>query len=171
MIYGVTGKSGSGKNRFSDLLCGNNGMKHIDIDTIGHRVLEIPEVVDAVRNTLGLDIITNGQIDRKHLGNIVFENREKHKQLSQIIWPRMKELIDEEIARSNSNCVLNWILLPHTEYFKLCDVKILLLRDNTKRIASLKMRDGINDDDITRRDKASIAYNHDEFDYIVQNGG
>lgn len=171
MIYGVTGLSGSGKNRFSDLLCANNGMRHIDIDIIGHNVLEIQDVADSVSRIIGSDLIEEGKINRKRLGNIVFENIGKYKQLEQVVWPYMKKSIEYEIDKSKSNCVLNWILLPTTGYFKLCDVKFLILRDNTKRIAALKTRDGISDDDIALRDSRSIAYNHEEFDYIVQNGG
>jgi dephospho-CoA kinase len=168
MIIGITGMSGSGKNFYSELFCKiNPSLKHIDIDEVGHKVLAEDDIAAQLVLAFGNDIITNGIVDRKKLGNIVFNNREKYSELCKITWDRMKMYIDEEIRLSKDNCILNWILLPQVDYFKMCSLKILVKRNTADRYSGIILRDNITIEKVKERDGASIKYNEEDFDIII----
>jgi dephospho-CoA kinase len=82
----------------------------------------------------------------------------------------MKSIINDYIEFNLvPGIVLDWILLPHTPFFKMCDKKILIKTDEAKRRNRLKQRDNISEEDINLRDNASISYNEEDFDEIINN--
>ena len=89
MIIGICGKSGSGKSTLSNQIIQltNKEAIHLDIDKIGHSVLLLPEVKVELINSFGESIIKDNIVDRKKLGEIVFNSRNKMNRLfSYIIW-------------------------------------------------------------------------------------
>lgn len=170
MIYFVTGKSGSGKSTFSNMLAEKLNYKYIDVDKIGHKVYEYPEIIKIATNLFGKEIFDeSGNLNRKKLGQIVFSERHspRVKEFSDLTWCYMKELLDKEII---DNSVVDWILLPHTKYWQMNAVKILIIPNNNKmRYEKLILRDGVGEEYLKLRDKASIEYNENEFDYIFKN--
>ncbi|MBQ3494557.1 MAG: dephospho-CoA kinase [Clostridia bacterium] len=170
MIIFITGKSGSGKSTFSKLLANQLNYKYIDVDAIGHKIYEFPEVMEKAYRLFGTNINDNlGKFDRKKLGQIVFSERhsERVKAFSDLTWEYMKKLIDEEMV---DNCVVDWILLPHTKYWKYSALKILILpQDENLRLKKLMTRDNITEEYVKLRDKASIEYNQNEFDFVFIN--
>ena len=90
------------------------------------------------------------------------------KQLADITWDRMKLIIDGYIkSYSNNGIVLDWILLPHTQYFNMCDKKILIKCDEELRKKRIIQRDNISEEDLRLRDNASIKYDESVFDNII----
>ena len=64
---------------------------------------------------------------------------------------------------------MEWILLPHSKYWKKCDCKILVSSDNEKRKNKVMERDNISKKYFDKRDYASIDYSQINFDYIFEN--
>lgn len=167
MIIGITGKSGSGKNYIVDrILALGQSFYHIDIDKIGHQALENPTIKKKISEVFG----DRASANRKELAEIVFNNRANHKKLADISWEFMEREIDRLLGL-HKHCILNWILLPHTKYFKMCDTTILVERNEEDRISSIMMRDGITKHDIELRDKSSISYEGYKFSFKVHNIG
>lgn len=105
----------------------------------------------------------------KKLGQIVFSERhsDRVKEFSAVTWEHMKKILDCEIF---DNVIVDWILLPHTKYWKNNAIKILIKPENDKlRYDSLLKRDNVSMEYLQLRDKASIEYNENEFDYIIYN--
>ena len=68
MIIYVTGKSGSGKSTFSKSLAEKLGYKYIDVDSIGHKVYDIPEILDKATSLFGNIIFEqDGTFNRKKI--------------------------------------------------------------------------------------------------------
>ena len=170
MIIFITGKSGSGKSTFSKKLANKLKYKYIDVDAVGHKVYEIPEIQEKAFKLFGSSINDDYEkIDRKKLGQIVFNNRHSKsvKEFSDLTWEYMKNTLDKEIT---DNTIVDWILLPHTKYWKYKAFRILIKSlDENVRIKKILERDNITLEYAKLRDKASIEYDEKAFDFIIIN--
>ena len=171
MIIGVCGKSGSGKSTLSDMIVNSNeNAIHLDIDKVGHKVLLLPEVKTELIKAFGNIIVDCSNIDRKKLGEIVFDSRNKMNKLSEITWKYMQIEIDNFLNDNKDRIIiLDWILLPQTKYFKMCDIKILLDIPYEIRKQRAMKRDNITEELFYLREKASINFNEKDFDYVLKN--
>ena len=171
MIIGICGKSGSGKSSFSRKLQENiPNTVYLDMDKIGHQVLLIPEVKEKIINLFGPSILTDNEIDRKKIGNIIFNSNEAYKLYTQIIWNYMKLLIDNFInINKDKTIILDAIKLNQTEYFDMCNIKILLDVPYEIRKQRATKRDNITEEAFDLREQASIDYNINDFDYVLDN--
>lgn len=171
MIIGISGKSGSGKSTLARKIINksNNKAIHLDIDKIGHSVLLLPEVKEELIKSFGESIIQKNNIDRKKIGEIVFASRKEMNKLSDITWKYMQIEIDNFLnIHKNKIIILDWLLLPITKYFAMCNIKILLdiLYDVRKQRAM--KRDNITKEAFDLREKASINFDESAFDYVIK---
>lgn len=168
MIIGITGRSGVGKSSLSKLLqkFGNNFM-YVNFDELGHQILDDYEVQEQIKRSLGVEVTSS--TNRKALAEKIFCDRSKMKVLSDIMYDRMKVEVNA-ILKTYENVILDWILLPHTSYFRLCDIKILVKpkTDNIRKEKVMK-RDGLTEIELAMRDSASIKYNENDFDFVIKN--
>ncbi len=97
-VIGLTGGIGSGKSTVAKYLA-ELGAKVIYSDDVGHDAfLSGSPMYDDVVKEFGKGILgPDGEIDRKKLGQVVFNNRERLDRLNNIMWPRMKEMVRHEI--------------------------------------------------------------------------
>ena len=170
-IIGVTGKSGSGKSTFTEMLSKKLKCNSIDIDKIGHKAVKDKNIAKKLCETFGKEILgENNEIDRKKLGNIVFSSKEKMDKLTDITWKYMQEKLDDMLEReTGSAIILEWALLPISKYWEMCDVKILIKADDSERKKRVIQRDNISEEYFEKRDASSIDYTPYEFDYIIEN--
>jgi len=169
-IIGITGKSGSGKSTFASLLAKKLNCRHIDIDKVGHQALFQPEIIDSLCDKFGTGILDeDGKINRKKLGNIVFEEEDKMQELTNLTWEYMQKVLDNILEQNDDIIVLEWILLPRSKYWDNCDSKILVTSDPTQRKNIVLKRDNISEEYFDKRDSSSIDYSSFKFDYIFEN--
>ena len=169
MIIGITGKSGSGKSTYAEKLAMSTNYFVLHIDEIGHKVLEYDNIKSKLIEIFGADSVLDGTVNRKHIGDLIFTHRHLYNKLTELVWESMKQEIDK-VIESHDNIILDWLLLPHTHYWKLCDKKILITLDNEgERISRLMKRDNVSIDYLSKRDSASIDYSNIEFDEIIKN--
>ena len=170
MIVGICGKSGSGKSTLSKSIINKyeDNAIHIEFDKIGHRVLDHSEVKLKLVQTFGKDVLNENKVSRKKLGNIVFNNCDKMNLLTNITWKYMQLEIDKIINNNQDKIIiLDWLLLPKTKYLHICDLKILIDIPYEVRLKRALKRDGINKYDFDARERATIEYNYQDFDYII----
>lgn len=168
MIIGITGKSGVGKSTYARQLVEGSDFWVIDVDKIAHRIMNSTDVKWLLKDTFGTEAIKDGVVDRKYIGDLVFTNRHKYKSVSDAIWYQMKLEIDEILSR-HENVVLEWILLPHTHYWSMCDKRILIIADEKQRQKMVMKRDNISKEYLDKRDSAGIRYDDFVFDEIIKN--
>lgn len=95
MIIGLTGSIATGKSTvakmFKDL-----GIPVIDADKIAREVVEPgEEAYEQIIQQFGTNILfSDGTLDRKKLGSIVFQNEEKRETLNQIVHPAIQKKMD-----------------------------------------------------------------------------
>lgn len=171
MIIGICGKSGCGKSTLANQIVKltNNRVIHLDIDKVGHNVLLIEEVKEALIKSFGVSILETNNIDRKKIGEIVFNSRNKMKELSDITWKYMQIEIDKFLKENKEQIIiLDWILLSISKYFNICDIKILLDIPYDIRKQRAMQRDNITEKYFDLREKASIDFNEEDFDYVIK---
>jgi dephospho-CoA kinase len=166
MIIGITGKSGSGKSTYASQMAEENGFRVVHIDKIAHGIMNLPAFKAKFIDIFGDQVIKDGVVDRKYLGDLVFENRHLYKEMSDLVWNMMKHRIDD-ILSTHENVILDWILLPHTHYWKMCDTKILMVADEEDRKSRVMARDNISAEYLNKRDSAGIDYSNIEFDQVI----
>lgn len=88
----LTGSIGTGKSTVSSMLQ-HHGFEVIDADKISKEIL--PLHVEEVRALFGENVIVDGRIDRKALGEIIFNDKNEREKLNALMRP----LICEEIFR------------------------------------------------------------------------
>ena len=98
LIVALTGGIGSGKSLaaqyFSEL-----GARVVDADQLARVAIERgSEGFDEVALRFGEQIMRNGDIDRKALGEIIFADPKAKSELEEIIHPRVRELFAEVVA-------------------------------------------------------------------------
>jgi dephospho-CoA kinase len=106
LIVALTGGIGSGKSLaaqyFSEL-----GARVVDADQLARVAIERgSEGFDEVALRFGEQIMRNGDIDRKALGEIIFADPKAKSDLEEIIHPRVRELFAEVIADLKADEVL-----------------------------------------------------------------
>jgi dephospho-CoA kinase len=110
MNIGLTGGIATGKSTVSSLLV-QKGALLIDADAIAREVM-LPgqPVLDAVTNFFGQAILQeDGTLDRKKLGNIVFNDKEALKVLNSISHPVIRKQMKErmnELEKQNPNTLI-----------------------------------------------------------------
>lgn len=171
MLIAICGKSGSGKSTLASRLeeYYRGKAMHLNIDEIGHRVLDIAEVQKELEKAFSKDIIKDEKVSRKKLGFLVFNSREKMKKLTDITWKYMQSEIDDILEQKKDKVIiLDWLLLPITKYLKLCDIKILLDVPYEIRKKRACERDNITEEAFDLREKASIDYKKEDFDICLK---
>ena len=90
--------------------------------------------------------------------------------LTNATWPFMENLIDK-VIRENSDkiVVLDWQLLPKTKYMTACDLKILFDIPYEVRKKRAFLRDNITESDFELRDSASLDFQKEDFDFVLEN--
>ena len=104
-IIGLTGGIGSGKSTVSRFLA-ELGATVIDADKVGHEALRTDEVKRDIRATFGDSVFgPEGEIERKKLGEIVFNDSEKLAKLNRIMHFRMRDMMVSRIEDCRKNGV------------------------------------------------------------------
>ncbi|MBR1384763.1 MAG: dephospho-CoA kinase [Ruminococcus sp.] len=148
IIIGLTGQTGSGKSTVSEYLS-QNGLAGIDCDIVARKVTEdsspcCKELAKLFPSCFDNDL----HLDRKALGNIVFNDKSKLRLLNDTIFPYINAEIASEIelrkAEGYKYIVLDAPTLFEAGADKLCDIIISCIADEETRIFRITQRDGIS---------------------------
>ena len=171
MIISIVGLSGSGKSYIARTLeTYNSRILHIDIDKIGHKSHQNHNVKQNLINAFGESILTNGEIDRKKLGHIVFNSSEAMQQLENITWTFMEQEIDRIIEENKNRIILlDWLLLPKTKFFFQSDFRILVKAPLDIRMERSTKRDNITKQKFLERELSAPNIDESQFEYIIEN--
>ena len=174
LTVALTGGIGSGKSLAGELFA-ELGAIVVDSDQLARDVVERGTPgFDEVVATFGDDILTSGLIDRKKLGEIVFSDDSKRKQLESILHPLIRTALDNvKRAAPHDSVVINQIpLLVETGGRERFDLVIAISSDIELRRQRLIAR-GLAPYEIEKRLAVQVqdAAREAIADYVLTNSG
>jgi dephospho-CoA kinase len=173
-VIALTGGIGAGKSTvaqyFSEL-----GAVVVDADHLARIAIERgSEGFDEVVAAFGQEIISNGDIDRKALAAVIFNDPELRRKLESIIHPRVQQLFAQAVAESDPSVPLIYEipLLVETNAAAKFDYVITVEADEELRISRLLAR-GMFISDIKARlaNQAPSSARTEIADAVITNDG
>ena len=150
MIIGITGSIGTGKSTVSNYLI-SKGYSVVDADKISKGAYNVgSNGYKAILEVFGEEILnSNGEVDRKKIKKIVFDNSNMLQRLNMAIHPIIINEIEKEIEillESQNVVFLDAPLLIETELHKKVDKIIVVVCDKNEQINRIIKRDKITAD-------------------------
>jgi len=158
MIVGLTGGIASGKSTVSKYLA-EKGFKVYDADKIAKDISEKKLVQEEIILTFGNKILDeNRNIDRKKLKEIVFEDKEKLKQLNAIIHPKVIDFYRELKEKNTDETIIFDVpLLFESGIDKFCDKILVVISDYDVQLNRIIERDNIDKELASKIIKSQIS--------------
>ena len=175
IILGVTGSIGCGKSSVSNILKDNN-IDIIDADIISRTIFEDEKLLSLVFEHFG-DSIKNidGSLNRKALGNIVFNDDNKLIELNNLTHPKIKEKILNEVEKyrlSNKDIVvIDAPLLIEGGYLEIVDKVLVITCNEDIQIDRIQKRDNCSKEEALSRIGSQISQEEKVkyADYVLDN--
>ena len=95
----LTGGIATGKSTATKILS-LLGFRFIDADTIAHAVLDTQHA--AVAERFGAELVTEGKVDRKALGAMIFADPQKRRELEALLHPLIEEAIRAQAQKQDA---------------------------------------------------------------------
>src|SRR5436190_578642 len=160
---GLTGSIAVGKSYVLSVLA-ELGCVTFDADKIAHTVMEPGRAAyDMIVREFGEDVLgSDGLIDRRKLGAIVFTDRTRRMRLNAIVHPRVKEEQDRLLAEAEHRdpegiAIIDAALLIESGGYKRFDKLIVVFCDRETQIERLIRRNTITREDAERRVAAQMS--------------
>ena len=177
-VIGLTGGIASGKSTVTRFFR-DRGIPVIDADVLGHRTYEPgTDTFASVVRTFGDDLVAaDGSIDRKVLGAKVFGKPDELKKLTDIVWPGIRKLANEQLSEletaGNLYAVLEAAVLFEAGWEDLCDEIWVVVVDPDQAVVRLAERNGLDEAAARARiaSQLSNAERTARADVVIENNG
>ena len=177
MIIGLTGGIGSGKSAAIAALQ-ENGYKTVSCDDVTRELYKKRKTLKTLRKEFPSAI--TGKLflkaDKKEIARVIFSDKEKYDFLNGFLT---RETFDmayrraEKYAKNGDTVIVEVPLLFENNLQNRFDKVIVITRDKEKRIASVKARSNLSEQEIISRIAAQVDY--DKFDFspftVIKNDG
>lgn len=176
-VIGLTGGISSGKSTVSELLTAF-GFKVIDADTAAREaVAKGTTGLEKVRETFGEEAIDeNGEMDRKYMGDLVFNNPDQRLVLNEIVHPIVREIMDEkkqQYIEEGHNVIMDIPLLFENELQDTVDEVWLVYTSESIQIDRLMERNDLTQEEAKARVYSQISIDKKSrmADHVIDNLG
>lgn len=179
LTIGLTGGIATGKSTVSALLR-QVGFPIVDADIVAREVVEPgTPTLEKIKLAFGPGIIDNGVLDRRKLGQIVFEDGAQLKKLNDIMQPAISSAMADKInfwrLQNVPILVLDVPLLFERDYDKnkLVDKIIVVTASEEIQLSRLENRDQLSNMEARNRVKAQLPISQKiaRADYVIDNNG
>lgn len=154
-VIGVTGNIASGKSETARLLQ-RKGLALVDADAVAHELYGWDRaLVQRIAGEFGQDVLwSDGSLNRKKLGSMVFGKPEALAALNRVVHPALVAAIRERIHSSQrimNRVILDAALIVELGFAKEVDYLVLVSASVETRLARLMARSGLTEDEARRR--------------------
>jgi dephospho-CoA kinase len=158
VLLGLTGNIASGKTTVGHMLLGLGAARYIDADQVVHQLYEPGQPIYAgVVAAFGEEILTpEGAIDRRKLGDIVFNDAEALRRLETIVHPAVGAAVAAEIqtAAPDAVLILDAVKLLEGGTGALCKSRWLVVCAEEQQLRRLMERNGFSEEEARARLRA-----------------
>lgn len=176
-VIGLTGGIATGKSTVSELLTAF-GFKVVDADIAARKaVAKGTKGLEQVRAAFGDSAITDeGEMDRKYVGEIVFNHPEKRLELNDIVHPIVREIMEEEkqsYLNQGYDVIMDIPLLFENELQNTVDEVWLVYTSESIQIERLMERNQLSLEDTKARVYSQISIDKKSrmADHVIDNLG
>ncbi len=178
-IVGLTGNIASGKTEVAKIFK-ELGAKIIDADEIAREVVRLGEPAwQEIVDEFGSDILNSDRsINRKKLGEIIFNDEKKREQLNQITHPRIMTKIKQTIGNYKKEGVKLVILeaaliVERGGLLNVIDELIVVSADEKTQIERIMTRDRLRKEEAISRivSQMPVSEKAKHAAYIIDNSG
>ena len=172
MIVGITGGTGCGKTTALKAIEALGGTV-LDCDAIYHELLNTDKDLLSAIGARFPGVVENGQLQRKKLGAIVFNDSAALLDLNAITHAAVRAEVVRRLAVSPALAAIDAIELFDSGLAELCDFTVAVTAPVEDRVRRLMKRDNISEEYA----RARIAAQKDEewfrskCDHILENNG
>lgn len=177
LVLGITGGVGSGKSTAAKLLV-DRGARLLDADAIVHDLYREGELPRRIAERFGEDALrSDGSVDRRRLGAIVFGDPTRRGELEAIVHPAVRARVAESLEEWRREgfrgvAVVDAALLVEAVPAYPLDALVVVVAPEDLRLARLEAR-GMRAEEARRRMRAqtSDAEKSRSADFILTNDG
>ncbi|MCH4461708.1 dephospho-CoA kinase [Staphylococcus haemolyticus] len=176
-VIGLTGGIATGKSTVSELLTAF-GFKVVDADIAARKaVAKGTKGLEQVRAAFGDSAVTEeGEMDRKYVGEIVFNHPEKRLELNDIVHPIVREIMEEEkqsYLNQGYDVIMDIPLLFENELQNTVDEVWLVYTSESIQIERLMERNQLSLEDAKARVYSQISIDKKSrmADHVIDNLG
>ncbi len=153
VCIGITGEPGAGKSALARQL-GALGGTVIDVDRLGHELLEHPRIKHDLVQAFGDEIVNgDGDIDRRVLAGLAFANAESTTLLNDTIHPHLTARAKALMEKLGNFIVIDAGLLHELGLADDCSITIYVKANRDNRVTRVGER-GWDDAELARREEA-----------------
>jgi len=161
LLVGLTGGIGSGKSTVARLLA-ERGAVVIDADDLARQaVAPGTDGFNLAVQTFGRDILTaEGDLDRRRLGEVVFADATRRRELEAIVHPEVARLFVETVEpyRTTGQVVVYSVpLLVERGMADAFDVVVVVVADADRRVKRVVRDRGLDPDEVRARIAAQVT--------------
>lgn len=177
-FLGLTGGIASGKSTTDDFFKKKN-IPIIDSDLIAHKIMEVGQAgYQAVVDYFGSKILTDNQtINRRKLGEIVFNDQAKLKKLNSLTHPLVHQEIKRQMEQYRLNqeklVVIDVPLLFESGFESLCDGVLVISISPELQLKRLMKRNNFTEKEALSRinNQMPLSEKEKRATYVVANTG
>ena len=145
MILGITGGTGCGKTTLLQVL-GRQGFLILDCDAIYHGLLGSDRDLLSRIGQRFPGTVTDGILDRKKLGGLVFSDEKALADLNAITHSAVRAETERRLAGHRGNAAIDAIALFESGLSGLCQITVAVTAPVEDRVRRLMARDQISED-------------------------
>jgi len=177
-VIGLIGGIGSGKSLVASEFARRGG-KVVRGDDLGHEGLRQPELRDRLVERWGREILAqDGEIDRRKVAAIVFDNPAELRALEALVHPWIGRRFREEVEAAERDPAIKFVVLDAAVMLEagwdgVCDWLIYVHAPRPERLRRLAEQRGWSPRDVEARERAQwpLAEKASRADFAVDNSG
>ncbi len=171
-IIGLTGGIGTGKTMVAEYFK-SLGIPVYIADKEARQLMTSDNIINALSNEFGKEILENGILNREKLAQLVFNDSKKLQKLNSIVHPEVKKHFDNWVEKHKNSpfVVKEAAILFESGSYKYCDTIITVTAPLETRLQRVMKRDKTDRESVLKRienqwtDEQRIAKSN----YVIHN--